>query len=134
LNVEGLSWQVAQADDLARTHRLECELRLVEFGEFLQPRRLGEQAPVGLEQVDRLLLIAYLGMDLLHRRQLVLGLALGLVGQGRRRNHDGDQDNVAGTEHVLTSPPAGRYREALEGRKSKSRRRAPALRCGSPRA
>ena len=46
------------------------------------------------------------GLDLAHRRQLVLGLVLGLVGEGGGRNHDGDQDDVAGTKHVLTSLPA----------------------------
>ena len=36
------------------------------------------------------------------RCELVFGLVLGIVGKGRRRNHNGDEHDVAGAEHVLS--------------------------------
>ena len=61
----------------------------------------------------------------------VLGLVLGLVGEGRRRDHDGDQDDVAGTKHGMLplsrKPDFGKLRKA-EDREIGGARPAPSVR------
>src|SRR5690606_30505628 len=96
-----------------------------------QARRLSEQAPIRLEESDRVLLEADFGFQLLHRGQAILGLVLGLVGERRRGDHCGDQNYVTGAKHgILTSRRNSAAAEASEGRTWRDRAAAPAPRYG----
>ena len=75
----------AAGDGFTRSHG-----RLGEQGGERKARDLQER-----QQVDRLLLIAYLGMDLLHRCQLILGLAFNEHQQSTiMRREYGDLDRL----------------------------------------
>src|SRR5262249_40151504 len=99
---------------------LQLQLGLIHVGKLLQARRLGEQAPVGLEQIDRLLLELDLALDPVDLGELVLDLALGVVGEGRGRNHDRNQHDVAGTKHECYLSP-DKDASGNSGRSNRSR-------------
>ena len=119
---------LVEPDDLMRLDRLQGEFGLIDFRQFLKARRLRQQAPVGLEKSNGVFLELDLGFDPAHLVEPAFRIVLDLVGGCRRRDHYGDENDVAGTKHFI-SPPAAGCRVISEGRKSSDRRHVPPPRC-----
>ena len=80
----GISSSVAY---LAGGERLEPEMVLVAVDQRLQPARLGEHAPFGLEEGDRLALLGDVALEPGDPRGGLLGLVLQVVGDDRAADH-----------------------------------------------
>src|SRR5690606_17662740 len=96
--------------ELPGIDRLHLELGFVEFDELGKTPRLGKQAPVRLEEIDRVFLGMDLRLQLAHQHLLRFGIRLDLVGRGSSRNHYGNEDDIGGSEHGML--PLARLRSA----------------------
>jgi hypothetical protein len=65
-----------RAHDLTGVDRFEFELRFVDFSELCRRDGWVRRLLIRLQKVDRVLLVADLRLDLVHRRQLFLASRL----------------------------------------------------------
>ena len=98
----------------------------------LQARRLGQHAPLGLEQDDRVLLPGDVGLQRGDPVGGELRLVLHVVGDDRADDHRRQQDQVEDATHDSHSPVE--LRQAPARRAPPGRAAAPAPRCAAPPA